>query len=155
MSDTKLSEILKTEFSHDFVEKMKNSMVVSFHKYGPIDSAFPDRVDAVASLMDRLRLYTSTGNTEALMDVANFAMIEYMRPSHPDAHYTPTDDDGSPGRVAKGTGSRSGRVHAHDKRDNATIGTNPGSKIAAIRGLPEPHNSQDIYRQWGYYRHER
>jgi hypothetical protein len=32
--------------------------------------------------------------------VANFAMIEFMHPRHPQAHYKATDSDGSPGRVS-------------------------------------------------------
>lgn len=124
MSD--LTDILKTEFSERFVEHMKNAMMVSFYKYGPVADAYPDKVDAVASLMDRLRKYTAEGNTEFLVDVANFAMIEFMCPRHPSAHFRGTDDDESPGRVALKTGTR-------DKRDNNTIGTNPHSKTAAFR----------------------
>jgi hypothetical protein len=36
-------------------------------------------------------LYEESGNTDYLVDVANFAMIEFMHPSHPDASYKPTD----------------------------------------------------------------
>ena len=38
-----------------------------------------------------------THNKEYLVDVANFALIEYKYPSYPDATYTPTDSDKSPG----------------------------------------------------------
>ena len=121
-----IAAVLQTEFSPDFVVKMKNAMVVSFYKYGPVASGFPENVDAIASLTDRLREYAKTGNTEYLVDAANFAMIEYMHPRHEDAHYRATDDDGSPGRVSLKNGLR-------DKRDNTTIGTNPHSKTAAFR----------------------
>ena len=33
------------------------------------------------------------------MDVANFAMIEFMHPKHSKAFFKATDSDGSPGRV--------------------------------------------------------
>ncbi len=121
-----IHEILNSEFSADFVEKMKNAMVLSFYKYGRVSDAYPHKVDAVASLMDRLRKYTGTGNTEFLVDVANFAMIEFMFPRHPSAYYRPTDSDQSPGRVALGRGTV-------DHRDNQTVGTNPNSKTAAFR----------------------
>lgn len=101
-------------------------MVVSFYKYGPVAEGYPHKVDAVGSLTTRLRKYCETGNTEYLMDVANFAMIEFMLPRHPTAFFAGTDDDGSPGRRAV----RGGLI---DKRSNAEIGTNPESKTAAFR----------------------
>ena len=42
-------------------------------------------------------MYEETHNTEYLVDVANFAMIEYKYPSFTDAKYMPTDSDKSPG----------------------------------------------------------
>ena len=87
-----------TEVSQPFVQGMADRMAVSFYKYGPVAEGYPDRVDAIASLKQRLDRYAQTGNTEWLMDVANFAMIEFMRPRHPQAHYRPTDSKESPGR---------------------------------------------------------
>lgn len=120
-----LEPILQTEFSKPFVQHMQNAMVVSFYKYGLVASAYPHKVDAVGSLTERLRKYAETGNTEYLVDVANFAMIEFMHPRHPKAFFEGTDDSGSPGRRDVKTGLL-------DKRDNAAIGTNPKSKLAAF-----------------------
>ena len=119
-------EILRTEFSEQFIQGMRDRMTVSFYKYGPIKEAYPEKVNAISSLTDRLRKYAETGNTEFLMDAANFAMIEFMLPSHPNAFFAGTDDDQSPGRRAARTGTI-------DKRDNTTIGTNPNSKTAKFR----------------------
>lgn len=119
-------EILATEFSEPFVAGMRARMVMSYYKYGALADAYPEKVNAVSSLTDRLRKYAETGNTEFLMDAANFAMIEYMRPSHPHAHFEATDDDASPGR-------RDARRGVPDKRDNQEIGTNPESKTAKYR----------------------
>ena len=87
-----------SEFSGEFVQGMADRMAVSFCKYGRVAEAYPSRVDAIASLRKRLERYEETGNTEWLMDVANFAMIEFMRPRHPKAHFRPTDSKESPGR---------------------------------------------------------
>lgn len=76
-------------------------------------------------MTDRLRKYAETGNTEFLVDAANFAMIEFMLPSHPNAFFEGTDDDQSPGRR-----SNKGTI---DKRNNTEIGTNPNSKTAKFR----------------------
>lgn len=88
-----------SEFSETFLQGMVNRMGVSFHKYGKVADAYPRAVDALASLEQRLARYRETGNTEWLMDVANFAMIEFMHPAHDRAHYAPTDSDASPGRA--------------------------------------------------------
>jgi hypothetical protein len=74
-------------------------MSVSFHKYGYVKDAYPHRVNAIECLQQRIDSYFETGNTEYLMDVANFAMIEFMHPAHENAFFKGTDSDGSPGRI--------------------------------------------------------
>ncbi len=88
-----------SEFSDKFVEYMRNRMIVSFHKYGPIAEAYPHKVNALKSMQQRLEKYLATGNTEWLVDAANFLMIEFLLPSLPGATFTATDSDKSPGRV--------------------------------------------------------
>jgi hypothetical protein len=88
-----------TEFSERFVQGMRDRMGVSYFKYGPVAAAYPSRVDAIESLKRRLDKYAEDGNAEWLMDVANFAMIEFMHPRHAGAHFRATDSDESPGRV--------------------------------------------------------
>jgi hypothetical protein len=87
-----------SEFSRPFVQGMADRMGVSYCKYGRVAEAYPSRVDAIASLKLRLEKYEQTGNTEWLMDVANFAMIEYMHPRPAQAHFRATDSKESPGR---------------------------------------------------------
>jgi rhamnogalacturonyl hydrolase YesR len=88
-----------TEVSRQFMDGMCNRMAMSFFKYGPVAAAYPHKVDAIESLRVRLAKYAETGNTEYLMDVANFAMIEFMHPKHESAFFHATDADGSPGRA--------------------------------------------------------
>ncbi len=123
---TEISKILATEFSEEFVQGMRDRMVVSYYKYGPVAAAYPHKVSAIASLQDRIRKYAETKNTEFLIDAANFALIEFMNPSLEGAFFAGTDDDQSPGRRAAKTG-------VVDKRDNTLIGTNPNSKTAGFR----------------------
>jgi hypothetical protein len=91
-----------SEFSVQFAQGMCDRMSMSYFKYGRVSEAYPVKVDAIASLRLRLEKYEQTGNTELLMDVGNFAMIEFMRPRHPNAHFTPEDSRTSPGRVWQG-----------------------------------------------------
>jgi hypothetical protein len=93
----------ESEFSETFVQGMYDRMAVSYFKYGKVADACPDKVDALASLEMRLKRYRETGNTEWLMDVANFAMIEFMRPRHPKAYFKGTDDDTTGRRKTDGT----------------------------------------------------
>lgn len=93
-------EILKTEFSEQFVELMKNRMIMSWYKYGPLKQNAGDKlVNEIESLKLRIKKYEQTGNTEYLVDVANFAMIEFMFPSHDKGHFRATDSAESPGLV--------------------------------------------------------
>jgi hypothetical protein len=106
-----MGNVPDTEFSEKFVRGMRNRMAVSYFKYGPVASAYPHKVDAIASLRRRLDLYAATGNTEYLMDAANFAMIEFMHPRHAAAYFKATDSDGSPGRVTH-TGDETAAANA-------------------------------------------
>jgi hypothetical protein len=101
-----------TEYSLQFLQGMLDRMTVSFYKYGPVVEGYPTRVDAVQSLQMRLERYAETGNTEFLIDAANFAMIEFMRPRHPEAHFKPTDSSESPGRM-----TMTGRVVRSEKNN--------------------------------------
>lgn len=90
-------EILKRDFSEAFVNKMKNSIEMSHYKYGWMSKNYPELVQAVKCLKERLDLYEDTHNTEYLIDVANFAMIEFMYPTFEDSRYNPKDSNESPG----------------------------------------------------------
>jgi hypothetical protein len=100
-NDVISSEKLRTNFCERFADLMRAAMLVSAYKYGEVAEAYPDRVNALESLGLRLAKYAETGNVEYLVDVANFAMIEFMHPAHPGAFFKSTDADGSPGRVAR------------------------------------------------------
>jgi hypothetical protein len=90
-------EILHRDFSEEFVKKMKNAIEMSHHKYGWMSKTYPELAQANKCIQERLDLYNKTHNKDYLIDVANFAMIEYKYPSYNDAVYTPTDSDKSPG----------------------------------------------------------
>lgn len=90
-------EILREDFSENFINKMKNAIEMSYYKYGHAKRTYPELAKACSCVQQRLNLYFETHNTEYLVDVANFAMLEFMFPAFEDAHYTPTDSDQSPG----------------------------------------------------------
>jgi hypothetical protein len=89
-----------TEVSLDFLEGMVNRMALSYFKYGRVADGFPGKMHAIKTLLDKVQQYQETGNSEWLLDAANYAMIEFMHPRHPQAHYRATDSAESRGRVA-------------------------------------------------------
>lgn len=90
-------EILDIEYSEEFDQKRKNAVIVSFHKYGPSKENFKKgMVDAIGSLKKNLKKFEETGNTEYLVDVANYAMFRFMYPQG-DESYRPSDSDQSAG----------------------------------------------------------
>lgn len=92
-----VTDIIQRDWSKDFISLMQNRIIVSHYKYGWISQTYPEMAKAIDSAEERLRLYRETGNTEWLVDLANFAMIEFMRPSHPQAHFRATSSGESPG----------------------------------------------------------
>ena len=111
-----------TEYSMEFLQGMVNRMIVYFHKYGKVSDAYPAKVDALASLQKRLDKYAEDGNLEWLMDVANFAMIEFMRPRHKLAHFRATDSHESPGR----------KFHKQKTFTQAANTDNKNTEVAAL-----------------------
>lgn len=87
-----------TEFSSQFIQGMIDRMGISFAKYGKVKDAYPLKVHALDSMNLRIKKYRETGNTEFLIDAANFCMIEFMHPLVENAYFAATDSDQSPGR---------------------------------------------------------
>ena len=87
-----------SEVDETFIQGMRDRMEFSLNKYGPVRDAYPHKVNAIKSMLLRLEKYNADGNTEHLIDAANYCMIEFMCPAHPEAHFAPTDAKDSPGR---------------------------------------------------------
>lgn len=91
------NDILTQEYSEEFDQKRKNAILVSYHKYGPSKENFKKgMVDAIGSLKKNLKKFEETGNTEYLIDIANYAMFRFMYPQGNES-YRPTDSNGSAG----------------------------------------------------------
>jgi len=90
-------EILRRDFSSAFIDKMKNAIVTSHFKYGWANKTYPELAQAYKCAKERLEEYEKTHNKEYLVDVANFALLEFLYPAFSDARYSPTDSDKSIG----------------------------------------------------------
>lgn len=124
-----------TEFSVPFVQGMASRMAISYSKYGHVNEESVKKFDPLLNLEARLARYRETGNTEWLMDVGNCAMIEFMFPQHPGAHFHDTDSDESPGRSLRSTGAMTQQANTHDV-ENRRLGCAHGATAG------------------GFYRHE-
>lgn len=94
-----MTGILDREYCEQFDKLRKNRVEMSFYKYGPARENFGGgRVDAVKTLELCLEAFKKDGNTEHMVDIANYAMFRYMYPM-PGESFTPTDSSGSVGTV--------------------------------------------------------
>ena len=100
-----------SHISTEFIQGMLDRMAMSYFKYGAVDESIK-KTNPLASARLRVEKYCDTGNTEWLMDAANYIMIEFMVPSHPEAHFRVTEGDESPGNVLL-----DGTTSAAHKRD--------------------------------------
>lgn len=88
------------EYSERFDQLRKNRVKTSFYKYGPAKKNFQTgNVQALPTMERCIEKYNSTGNTEYLVDAANYLMFEFMYLQHPNAHFKSTDSKDSAGIV--------------------------------------------------------
>ena len=93
------NKILSHEYSEEFDKLRKSRVEVSYYKYGAARDNFgAGRVDAIGSLELCLDKFRKTGNTEYLLDVANYALFRYMYPL-PGEYFKATDSKDSAGTV--------------------------------------------------------
>lgn len=89
--------VLSRDWSTEFITKMMKAILLSHEKYGWMSQTYPELAQAIKCIPDRIDAYNKTHNKDYLIDIANFAMIEYMHSMFSDAHFTPTDSDKSVG----------------------------------------------------------
>ena len=83
------------------LQLMANRMATSHFKYGNMSDQYPDSVHAVSGVGQRMVMYSQYGNTENCLDAANYAVIEYLFPSHKKAHFRAQAAHESPGQPWK------------------------------------------------------
>ncbi len=87
------------DYSEQFDKERQYRVEVSYHKYGSARKNFGEgRVDAIATAERCLEAFKKDGNTEHLVDAANYLMFRFMYPM-PGEFFKPTDSSGSVGTV--------------------------------------------------------
>ena len=91
---------MKEEYSDRFDQLRRNRVEVSYYKYGPSRANFASgNVQAIPTMQKCIDKYNATGNTEYLLDAANYLMFEFVYPQVPGAYFRATDSKESAGIV--------------------------------------------------------
>ena len=89
------------QIDRKFIQGMLDRMMVGFHNYGHMRRKH-DRPDNLKNIQIRVNKYKESGNTEFLMDAANYCMMEFAVPSVEGAFFKPTESHESPGSAVSG-----------------------------------------------------
>lgn len=87
-----LEQLRSGQWNDEFETLMRARLVMGAFRYGTFEEQKHSRRDNVPSILKHAVLYQETGNAEHLVDVANLALVEFTRPSHPDFHFESIDD---------------------------------------------------------------
>lgn len=89
----------QVDYSEEFDRLRKNRVEVSRFKYGPARKNFGEgRVDAIKTAELCLHAFKKDGNTEHLVDAANYLMFRFMYPL-PGEEFRATGSEESVGTV--------------------------------------------------------
>lgn len=85
---------LEHEWSDQFERLMRNRLMMGALRYGGLRT--PSNPGATTDLnvnqmIQRTQRYIETGNAENLVDVANFALAEFVQQRHPKFHFESID----------------------------------------------------------------
>jgi hypothetical protein len=81
-----------------FFNLMYHRILMGEYRYGPIPD-YP--VNWLRDVERTIGNYKRTGNTEFLVDAANYVMLEFLHGNHPEKHFAVNDDGEHSERRAK------------------------------------------------------
>lgn len=87
-----LEDVKKMNVDDTFIEHMVNAMCMSAFKYGDVKEVC-GKV-AIEKMNREIEMFMKDGNTEHMVNVANYAMLRYMFPQEGE-QYIGTDSDRS------------------------------------------------------------
>lgn len=79
-----LEEMKKENVDDTFIQHMVNAMIMSAFKYGKVNE-YASKV-ALNKMQQELCMFMEDGNTEHMVNIANYAMIRYMFPEEGEAY---------------------------------------------------------------------
>lgn len=82
----------ETEWFPEFEQLMRNRLLMGAFRYGLLAKKGEQGYRMFDYLKSKVALYEQTGNLECLVDIANMAGLEFLYPTHPQAHWVAQDD---------------------------------------------------------------
>jgi len=83
-------EVRRNIWDEQFLRYMFNRLLMGRLRYGPRKAK--SGYNYVKAIEDKIAKYKETGNTEMLVDIGNYAMIEFGHGEHPNKHFAAEDD---------------------------------------------------------------
>lgn len=68
-----------------FAQTMINRLFVGEVRYGPAEK----KQKYFSRLKKEVKVYQKTGNAEQLLNIANYCVLEWIAPEHPNHHFNP------------------------------------------------------------------
>lgn len=88
MTKTKINKMAQ------FMQLQANRLGVGTFRYGSQQEDWPRTKDRIKAAKACIREYEATGNTEKLVDAANWCGGEWSDPLHPNAHFKSAESNG-------------------------------------------------------------
>ena len=90
----RLEDLENSEWSPSFERLMRNRLIMGALRYGTlaVKKCKSHRWDLVGAVQRKIQSYETTGNTEYLVDAANYCLLEFECGNHPLKHFDALDD---------------------------------------------------------------
>lgn len=113
-----LKSLEKTEWSPEFEQLMRNRLVMGALRYGLLaDKKIKGKKwDLIEPIRKKVELYEETGNTEYLVDAANYCLLAFECDNHPLKHFKALDDHHDHCKRRRGNRRVSGFKYAVDSK---------------------------------------
>ena len=85
-----LDELWETEWNPTFDTLARGKMVLAAFRYGLLRNN--NVFDFIESMKRKIERYEQTHNLELMVDVRNYAMLEFTKPKYADSYYHNEDD---------------------------------------------------------------
>ncbi|MES2598613.1 MAG: hypothetical protein V4662_24980 [Verrucomicrobiota bacterium] len=89
-----LADLEKSEWSPEFEQLMRNRLLMGALRYGVLEQKrrFGNKWDLMGAVKEKVKLYEDSGNTEYLVDIANYVLLEFECGHHPTKHFAALDN---------------------------------------------------------------
>lgn len=90
----RIEDLEKSEWSPTFERLMRNRLIMGAFRYGLLSEKRTKgkKWDLLEPIQKKLALYEQTGNTEYLVDAANYCLLAFECDNHPAKHFKALDD---------------------------------------------------------------